>query len=113
MTISVYEGERARTKNNNFFGEFVLDGIPPAPRGEARVKIGFDIDANGILNVSAEEISTGLMRKMTITNDKARLSSEEFNRMVRLVMQRCARLKMMNTGRRLSLRKLWRTMFTT
>ncbi|KAM4107118.1 hypothetical protein ACJW30_04G115900 [Castanea mollissima] len=81
MAISVYEGERARAKYNNYLGEFVLRGIPPVPRGEAWVKVCFDIDANGILNVSAKEISTGLMMKMTITNDKARLSSEEINRM--------------------------------
>ncbi|KAM3703684.1 hypothetical protein ACB098_04G113600 [Castanea mollissima] len=83
MAISVYEGERARAKYNNYLGEFVLRGIPPVPGGEAWVKVCFDIDANGILNVSAKEISTGLMMKMTITNDKARLSSEEINRMVR------------------------------
>ena len=82
MAISVYEGERARTTDNNLLGGFVLHGIPPAPRGVATVKVCFDIDANGILNVSAEEISTGVMRKITITNDKARLSSEEVDRMV-------------------------------
>ncbi|KAM4094014.1 hypothetical protein ACB094_06G162900 [Castanea mollissima] len=82
MGIFVYEGERARIKDNNFLGGFDLHGIPPAPRGVAKVKVCFDIDANGILNVSAEEISTGVMRKVTITNDKARLSSEEIDRMV-------------------------------
>ncbi|KAL4621149.1 hypothetical protein ACB092_06G207300 [Castanea dentata] len=81
-TISVYEGERARTTDNNFLGGFTLHGIPPAPRGVAEVNVCFDIDANGILNVSAEELSTGVMMKITITNDKARLSSEEIDRMV-------------------------------
>uniref|UniRef100_A0A7N2MGU1 Heat shock protein 70 n=1 Tax=Quercus lobata TaxID=97700 RepID=A0A7N2MGU1_QUELO len=82
MNNSVYEGERARTTDNNFLGGFVLHGIPPAPSGVANVKVCFEIDANGILNVSAEEISSGVMRKITITNDKARLSSKEIDRMV-------------------------------
>ncbi|XP_075667987.1 heat shock cognate 70 kDa protein-like [Castanea sativa] len=82
MTISVYEGERARNTDNNFLGGFTLYGIPPAPRCVAKVKVCFDIDANGILNVSAEELSTGVMMNITITNDKARLSSEEIDRMV-------------------------------
>lgn len=78
----VYEGERARVKNNNFFGGFILSGTPPAPRGVAWKKVCFEIDANGILNVSAVEMTTGVRRQMTITNDKARLSTEEIERIV-------------------------------
>lgn len=78
----VYEGDRARVENNNFLGGFILSGIPPAPKGVARIKVCFEIDANGILNVSAEEMTTGVRRQMTITNDKARLSTEEIERIV-------------------------------
>ncbi|XP_041002752.1 heat shock cognate 70 kDa protein-like [Juglans microcarpa x Juglans regia] len=83
VLISVYEGERARTLDNNWLGEFELQGIPAAPRGVAKLKVCFDIDANGILNVSAKEKTSGTSCKITITNHKARLSSEEINRMVR------------------------------
>ncbi|KAG7998878.1 hypothetical protein I3843_01G277500 [Carya illinoinensis] len=83
VSISVYEGERARTLDNNWLGKFELQGIPAAPRGVAKLKVCFDIDANGILNVSAKEKTTGTSCKITITNHKARLSSEEINRMVR------------------------------
>uniref|UniRef100_A0A2N9FPW1 Uncharacterized protein n=1 Tax=Fagus sylvatica TaxID=28930 RepID=A0A2N9FPW1_FAGSY len=82
IPISVYEGERARTCDNNLLGGFDLSGIPPAPRGVARVKVCFEIDTNGILTVSAKEMTTGVRTKVTITNDKARLSSEEIERMV-------------------------------
>ncbi|XP_050249249.1 heat shock cognate 70 kDa protein-like [Quercus robur] len=82
MLFSVYEGERAKTCDNNFLGQFELSGIPPAPRGVTKAKVCFDIDTNGILNVSAKEMTTGVMSKITITNDKARLSSEEIDRMV-------------------------------
>ncbi|XP_075669116.1 heat shock cognate 70 kDa protein-like [Castanea sativa] len=82
MLFSVYEGERARTCDNNLLGQFRLSGIPPAPRGVTMAKACFDIDTNGILNVSAKEMTTGVMNKITITNDKARLSSEEIDRMV-------------------------------
>uniref|UniRef100_A0A2N9FEE5 Uncharacterized protein n=1 Tax=Fagus sylvatica TaxID=28930 RepID=A0A2N9FEE5_FAGSY len=82
MPISVYEGERARTCDNNLLGGFDLSGIPPAPRGVASVKVCFEIDTNGILTVSAKEMTTGVRTKVTITNDKARLSSEEIERMV-------------------------------
>lgn len=68
--IQVYEGERARTKDNNLLGKFELSGIPPAPRGVPQICVIFDIDANGILNVSAEDKSTGTKNKITITNDK-------------------------------------------
>ncbi|KAM4104495.1 hypothetical protein ACJW30_06G162000 [Castanea mollissima] len=82
MLFSVYEGERARTCDNNLLGQFELSVIPLAPRGVTQAKVCFDIDTNGILNVSAKEMTTGVMRNITITNDKARLSSEEINRMV-------------------------------
>merc|ERR1739846_23091 len=70
------------TKDNNILGKFNLDGIPPMPRGQPQIDVCFDIDANGILNVSALEKSTGKENKITITNDKGRLSQEEIERMV-------------------------------
>merc|ERR1712146_16581 len=82
VLIQVYEGERSRTKDNNLLGKFELSGIPPAPRGVPQITVCFDIDANGILNVSAEDKTTGQKNKITITNDKARLSKEEIERMV-------------------------------
>merc|ERR1712230_224112 len=82
VLIQVFEGERAMTKNNNILGKFRLDGIPPAPRGEPQIEVTFDIDANGILNVSASEKATGKSSKITITNDKGRLSKEDIERMV-------------------------------
>lgn len=68
--VQVYEGERAMTKDNNLLGKFELTGIPPAPRGVPQIEVTFDIDANGILNVSAVDKSTGKENKITITNDK-------------------------------------------
>lgn len=82
VTIQVYEGERAMTKDNHQLGKFDLTGIPPAPRGVPQIEVTFDIDANGILNVSAADKSTGKQNKITITNDKGRLSKEEIERMV-------------------------------
>jgi len=82
VLIQVFEGERSRTKDNNLLGKFELQGIPPAPRGVPQISVCFDIDANGILNVSAEDKSTGQKNKITITNDKGRLSKEEIERMV-------------------------------
>ncbi|MBA0574671.1 hypothetical protein Goshw_001411 [Gossypium schwendimanii] len=82
VLIQVYEGERARTKDNNLLGKFELTGIPPAPRGVPQINVCFDIDANGILNVSAEDKTAGVKNKITITNDKGRLSKEEIERMV-------------------------------
>ena len=82
VLIQVYEGERARTKDNNLLGKFELTGIPPAPRGVPQIEVTFDIDANGILNVHAMEKGTGKSNKITITNDKGRLSKEEIDRMV-------------------------------
>lgn len=82
VLIQVFEGERARTKDNNLLGKFELAGIPPAPRGVPQIEVTFDIDANGILNVSAEDKSTGKKNKITITNDKGRLTKEEIDAMV-------------------------------
>ncbi|XP_053399981.1 heat shock protein 70 B2-like [Mercenaria mercenaria] len=82
VSIQVYEGERAMTKDNHLLGKFELTGIPPAPRGVPQIEVTFDIDANGILNVSAEDKSTGRSNKITITNDKGRLSKSEIDRMV-------------------------------
>jgi len=82
VTIQVYEGERQFTRDNNLLGKFQLDGIPPMPRGVPQIEVTFDIDANGILNVSAAEKSTGKSNKITITNDKARLSKDEVERLV-------------------------------
>jgi len=82
VLIQVYEGERARTKDNNLLGKFELSGIPPAPRGVPQVEVTFDIDANGILNVSASDKTTGKSNRITIANDKGRLSKEEIDRMV-------------------------------
>ncbi len=82
VLIQVFEGERARTRDNNLLGKFELSGIPPAPRGVPQIEVTFDIDANGILNVSAEDKSTGVKQKITITNDKGRLSKEDIERMV-------------------------------
>ncbi|KAJ8421458.1 hypothetical protein Cgig2_005316 [Carnegiea gigantea] len=82
VLIQVYEGERTRTRDNNLLGKFELTGIPPAPRGVPQINVCFDIDANGILNVSAEDKTTGQKNKITITNDKGRLSKEEIEKMV-------------------------------
>merc|ERR1711953_639706 len=82
VTIQVYEGERAMTKDNHLLGKFDLTGIPPAPRGVPQIDVTFDIDANGILNVSAVDKSTNKQSKITITNDQGRLSKEEIERMV-------------------------------
>ena len=80
--IQVFEGERALTKDNNQLGQFHLDGIPPAPRGVPQIEISYDIDANGILNVSAVDKSTNKSNQITITNDKGRLSKEDIEKMV-------------------------------
>ena len=83
VLIQVFEGERAMTRDNNMLGKFHLDGIPPMPRGVPQIDVTFDIDANGILNVSAIEKSTGRENKITITNEKGRLSKDDIERMVR------------------------------
>lgn len=83
VLIQVFEGERGMTKDNNLLGNFQLEGIPPMPRGVPQVEITYDIDSNGILNVSALEKSTGKSQKITITNDRSRLSTEDIERLVR------------------------------
>merc|ERR1712188_62989 len=83
VLIQVYEGERSRTKDNNMLGKFELGGIPPAPRGVPQVEVTFDVDTNGVLNVSAEDKgASGKKANITITNDKGRLSKEDIERMV-------------------------------
>ena len=82
VDIKIYEGERNFTKDNNLLGTFRLEGIPPMPRGVPQIEIAYDLDANGILNVSAAEKSTGKSNKITITNDKGRLSKDQVERMV-------------------------------
>merc|ERR1711993_97386 len=82
VTIQVFEGERPMTQHNHRLGEFNLQGIPPAPRGTPQIEVTFDVDANGILNVSAVEKAGGKTEKITITNDKGRLSKEEIEKMV-------------------------------
>lgn len=82
VLIQVFEGERSMTKDNNLLGKFELTGIPPAPRGVPQIEVAFDLDANGILKVSASDKGTGKAESITITNDKGRLSQEEIDRMV-------------------------------
>ena len=93
VSIQVFEGERPMTKNNNELGTFQLDGIPPAPRGVPQIEVSFDVDANGIMNIEAVEKGTGKSEKITISNDKGRLSKEDIERMV--LMQKNLK-KMMN-----------------
>ena len=82
VLIQVFEGERARTKDNNLLGKFELSGIPPAPRGVPQIEVTFDVDANGIMNVSALEKGTGKTNKIIITYDKGRLSKDDIERML-------------------------------
>merc|ERR1712051_346143 len=83
VTIQVYEGERSMTKDNHLLGQFELTGIPPAPRGTPQIEVTFEVDANGILQVSAEDKGTGKKEQITITAEKGRLSEEEIERMVK------------------------------
>lgn len=83
VTIKVYEGERSFTKDCNLLGTFELTGIPPAPRGVPQIEVTFDVDANGILQVTAVEKGTGKSHKITITNDKGRLSKEDIEKLVK------------------------------
>jgi len=83
VLIQVYEGERSMTRDNNLLGKFELEGIPPMPRGKPQVEVTFDIDANGILQVNALDKTTGKSNRITITNDKGRLSPEDIDRMVK------------------------------
>merc|ERR1712177_157702 len=82
VTIQVFEGERAMTRDNHILGKFDLTNIPPAARGTPQIEVTFDVDSNGILNVSALEKGSGKAEKITITNDKGRLSKEEIEKMV-------------------------------
>jgi L1 cell adhesion molecule like protein len=82
VLIQVFEGERQLTKDNNILGKFQLDGIPPAPRGTPQIEVTFDLDANGVLNVNAVDKAGGKSNKITITNDKGRLSKDDIERMV-------------------------------
>merc|ERR1712054_30423 len=82
VLIQVYEGERKMTKDNNLLGKFNLEGIPPAPRGTPQIEVTFDVDANGIMNISAMDKASGKNEKITITNDKGRLSKEEIDKLV-------------------------------
>merc|ERR1712243_526935 len=82
VTIQVYEGERPMTKDNHLLGKFDITGIPPAPRGVPQIEVTFDIDANGIMVVSAEDKGTGNKEKITITNDNNRLSPEDIERII-------------------------------
>jgi len=82
VDIKIFEGERQMTKDNHLMGNFNLGGLPPAPRGTPQIEVTFDIDANGILNVSAQDKATGKSEKITITNDTGRLSKEEIEKMV-------------------------------
>ncbi|KAL0941730.1 hsp70-like protein [Colletotrichum truncatum] len=82
VLIQVFEGERSLTKDNNLLGKFELTGIPPAPRGVPQIEVSFELDANGILKVSAHDKGTGKQESITITNDKGRLTQEEIDRMV-------------------------------
>jgi heat shock protein 5 len=83
VRIQVFEGERSMTKDNNHLGEFDLTEIPPAPRGVPQIEVTFEIDANGILKVSANDKGTGKAKSITITNDQRRLSADDIDRMVR------------------------------
>merc|ERR1711892_622741 len=83
VNIQVFEGERPMTKDNHLLGKFELGGIPPAPRGQPQVEVTFEIDSNGILNVGAEDKGTGKAEKITITNDKGRLTEEQIEKMIK------------------------------
>ena len=83
VTIQVCEGERSMTKDNHMLGKFELGGIPPAPRGVPQIEVTFEVDASGILQVSAEDKGTGKAEKIVITAEKGRLSEEEIKRMLR------------------------------
>lgn len=82
VCIEVYEGERPKTEHNHLLGKFMLEGIPPAPRGTPQIEVKFELDSNGILSVTASDKGTGKSKNITITNDKGRLSKEEIDRMV-------------------------------
>merc|ERR1712091_791711 len=83
VNIQVFEGERPMTKDNHLLGKFELGGIPPAPRGQPQIEVTFEIDSNGILNVGAEDKATGKAEKITINNDKGRLTEEQIEKMIK------------------------------
>ena len=83
VDIKIYEGERGFTKDNNLLGSFHLDGIPPMPRGQPQIEVSFDVDANGIMNITAEEKTTKKTSNITITNDKGRLTKEQIEEMIK------------------------------
>mmetsp|Transcript_2910 Transcript_2910/g.3046 ORF Transcript_2910/g.3046 Transcript_2910/m.3046 type:complete len:388 (+) Transcript_2910:1017-2180(+) len=83
VLIQVYEGERAMTKDNRVLGQFQLDNLPPAPRGTPQIEVAFDVDANGILQVAAQDKASGKSQKITITSEKGRLSEDEIERMLK------------------------------
>merc|ERR1712061_728941 len=83
VNIQVYEGERTMTKDNHLLGKFELGSIPPAPRGQPQIEVTFEIDSNGILNVGAEDKGTGISKKITIPNDKGRLTEEQIEKMIK------------------------------
>merc|ERR1719240_2232100 len=82
VQIQVYEGERKLTKDNNQLGQFHLDGIAPAPRGVPQIEVTFDIDADGVMNISAQDKASDKTQAITISNDKDRLTQEDIERMV-------------------------------
>jgi len=81
--IQVYEGERQLTKDNNLLGKFNLDGIPPAPRGTPQIEVTFDVDANGIMNITATDKGSGKANNITISNEKGRLSEDDIEKLVK------------------------------
>lgn len=83
VLIQVFEGERAMTADNHSLGKFNLEGIPPAKRGVPQIEVTFDVDTNNILQVSAQDKSTGNVQSITITNEKGRLSEEEVDRLIK------------------------------
>ena len=83
FTLQVFEGERKATKDNRILGKFELSGIPPAPRGVPQIEVKFDVDANGILQVSAYDKASGKAEQITITNDQGRLTDDEIERMIK------------------------------
>merc|ERR1719399_303263 len=83
VTIQIFEGERPMTKDNHLLGKFDLNGIPPVPRGQPQIEVTFEIDSNGILNVGAEDKGTGKSEKITITNDKGRLTEDQIEKMIK------------------------------
>ena len=109
--VQVYEGERVMTRDNHKLGSFDLMGIPPAPKGVPSIDVTFEIDANGVLNVSARDNSTGKHNAITITNDKGRLSKEEIEKMVSDV--RSSRPTTTASGRGSSAASSWRLTAST